>query len=279
MSSPTSSERNSEREAIRTRLLRAFEARLDEALAGPELPLGLATELLEDQPADAEDRAQHSEPRSHSDLDSKSDLYSVWAAVTALSQEVKLQGRSFKQLADQIEPLARDASLLGDTAANFERVIATQVARARVDVQRDRLELFFNLRERLERGDSAGRTLIAQANEAPRNHYWRRRSTEKLDSLKRAAWALAEGYTLALAEIDAALGQLGVSRIECVGKPFDPHSMQAVALERSDAEEGLVLEVLRAGYLLGDEILRIAQVKVASRRSHAPSHSASEESS
>jgi len=279
------------REELRARLLRAFEARLDEALAGPELPVGLASELLEAEPGEcsvpteashAADRtsrtgpARGGAPDFDADSCADSDLYSVWAAVTALTQEVRLQGRSFKELAERVEPIARDASLLGDTAAHLERVVAVQVGHARDEARRERIELLLDLRERLARGDSAGRELLARFSEIPRPARWKafrpRQHDARLESLQQATRALAEGCTLALSELDEALSQLGVSRIECVGKAFDPYRMQAIALEPSESQEGRVLEVQRQGYEWGETILRTAQVKVASRSAPDGTH-------
>lgn len=52
----------------------------------------------------------------------------------------------------------------------------------------------------------------------------------------------------------------GVTRIETVGKKFDPHLMEAIAT--GEGKEGEVLEELRVGFLLHDKLLRAAQVKV-----------------
>ncbi len=54
----------------------------------------------------------------------------------------------------------------------------------------------------------------------------------------------------------------GVTKIETVGKEFDPHLMEAVTTE--EGKENTVIKELRAGYLLHDKILRPAQVTVGS---------------
>jgi molecular chaperone GrpE len=60
------------------------------------------------------------------------------------------------------------------------------------------------------------------------------------------------------------LRKRGVTRIESVGKPFDPHVHQAVAYEAApDREEGEVIEEFAPGYRLGDRLLRPSMVKVA----------------
>ena len=55
----------------------------------------------------------------------------------------------------------------------------------------------------------------------------------------------------------------GVTKIETVGKKFDPNIMDAIATDTG--EEGMVLEELRAGFMIYDKLLRAAQVKVGKK--------------
>ncbi len=60
------------------------------------------------------------------------------------------------------------------------------------------------------------------------------------------------------------LKRRGASPIEAVGADFDPHLHQAVVTESSPGHrDGEVIEELRRGYVLGDQLLRPAMVKVA----------------
>jgi len=54
----------------------------------------------------------------------------------------------------------------------------------------------------------------------------------------------------------------GVIKIETVGQKFDPAVMEAIATDTG--EDGMVLEELRAGFMIYDKLLRAAQVKVGS---------------
>jgi len=56
------------------------------------------------------------------------------------------------------------------------------------------------------------------------------------------------------------LNSEGVTKIETVGQKFDPNTMEAIATDTG--EEGIVLEELRAGFMIYDKLLRAAQVKV-----------------
>ncbi|NJN23545.1 MAG: nucleotide exchange factor GrpE [Acaryochloridaceae cyanobacterium RL_2_7] len=60
------------------------------------------------------------------------------------------------------------------------------------------------------------------------------------------------------------LKQLGVSPMRPEGEDFDPNLHEAVMREpTSEHPEGTVIEELRRGYLLGEQVLRHAMVKVA----------------
>jgi molecular chaperone GrpE len=55
----------------------------------------------------------------------------------------------------------------------------------------------------------------------------------------------------------------GVTKIEALGKKFDPVIMEAIATD--EGEEGKVLEELRVGFMIHDKLLRAAQVKVGKK--------------
>lgn len=63
-------------------------------------------------------------------------------------------------------------------------------------------------------------------------------------------------------QFDKTLTDMGVSRIETVGQVFDPRLHEAVAMEEGDGTVEVVCEELQPGYLLGDEVIRHAMVKV-----------------
>ncbi len=57
------------------------------------------------------------------------------------------------------------------------------------------------------------------------------------------------------------LSNLGLKKIETIGQPFNPSTMEAVSVEDGPGEE-IVAEEIQSGYMLGDKILRPAMVKV-----------------
>lgn len=75
-----------------------------------------------------------------------------------------------------------------------------------------------------------------------------------------------EGLQLVHKSMSALLESEGVSRIEAVGRPFDPHESEAILYQESTtASDGDVISVIREGYMQRDRVLRPAQVVVAKR--------------
>lgn len=67
-------------------------------------------------------------------------------------------------------------------------------------------------------------------------------------------------------ELEAAFQRNGVTRIEAVGQPLDPHKHQAMMEIPSDkAEPGTIVEEMQPGYMLKDRLLRPALVGVAKK--------------
>lgn len=63
-------------------------------------------------------------------------------------------------------------------------------------------------------------------------------------------------------QFEQTLAKLGVQRIKTVGEPFDPNLHEAVSHEEGDNEQEIVSEELQSGYILGDEVIRHAMVRV-----------------
>ena len=99
---------------------------------------------------------------------------------------------------------------------------------------------------------------------------------EVLDNLERAieaarwseasteAQALIRGVTLVRDQFRAKLESFGVTIVQSRGQPFDASLHEAVSMvpvaDRS--QEGIVLDVIKEGYAIGDDLLRPASVTV-----------------
>jgi molecular chaperone GrpE len=75
---------------------------------------------------------------------------------------------------------------------------------------------------------------------------------------------MISGIELIQAKLLKALADDGVTPFEARGKPFNPAFHEALAYhENPDVPDQSVMEVLHGGYLIGDRVLRAAQVVVA----------------
>ncbi len=73
-----------------------------------------------------------------------------------------------------------------------------------------------------------------------------------------------EGVELTERELLNVLERHGVTRIEPLGQRFDPNTQQAMyEVPNPDVPEGTVVDVMQAGYTIGDRCLRPALVAVA----------------
>jgi molecular chaperone GrpE len=71
-----------------------------------------------------------------------------------------------------------------------------------------------------------------------------------------------KGVKSVINQFERSFAQLGVKRIKTVGEKFDPRLHEAVHMEEGDGTVEVVCEELQPGYLLGDEVIRHAMVKV-----------------
>lgn len=77
-----------------------------------------------------------------------------------------------------------------------------------------------------------------------------------------ADWA--QGVELIYRKLLSYLEAEGLTRVDPLGQPFDANLHEAVTQEDSaEHDSGMVTEVLRPGYLLGERVVRPAAVKVA----------------
>jgi molecular chaperone GrpE len=94
---------------------------------------------------------------------------------------------------------------------------------------------------------------------------------EAVDELERAlaaagdaAGPLVDGVRLTLASLSKKVSDLGAQRLQVVGQRYDPHLAEAIDLVPvSDvSQDDVVVQEIRAGYRIGDRVLRPARVRV-----------------
>ena len=79
---------------------------------------------------------------------------------------------------------------------------------------------------------------------------------------------LAKGMDAIFREFEKIFREEGVTVLDPVGKPFDPHYHEALGvMDKPGFDEDSVAEVLQTGFLLGDKILRTAKVRLQKKTS------------
>ncbi len=217
------------------------------------------------------------------DEDLGCDAYALWAAMTRLAHEVKLQGRAFAALREQI---GRDAGNRGQEAAGpgLEAKVSAAVGQALTGLkdeaerkaeaaerkaeraEEDLLATLTDVHDRLARSLEASRRNVAGP--AARTGFLSRFLSPKAGTaeggLLKGVESLIEGQELALRRVGDELAGRGLREIRVLGLPFNPDTMRAVAAEASGAaEDGTVTAVVRGGWMLDDTVWRVAEVVVA----------------
>ena len=89
--------------------------------------------------------------------------------------------------------------------------------------------------------------------------------------------ALVEGVELTERELAKVLERNGVKKFSPQGEKFDPNLHQAMyEVPGTDAAPGSVAQVIQAGYMLGERVLRPAMVAVAKAAPKQPAASAND---
>jgi molecular chaperone GrpE len=95
---------------------------------------------------------------------------------------------------------------------------------------------------------------------------------EVMDNLDRAMHfeetmdreSLHQGLRMVQWQLNELLRSEGLTAVPTVGEPFDPRVHEAIEqIQSEEHPEGTVVEEVRKGYMLGDEMLRPARVKVS----------------
>jgi len=178
------------------------------------------------------------------------DLFTLFAEVAALKNEIKIESRQVKGALDQF----RDVFDLVRQAQNAQQEAQTQRAeaerRAREDTQRDLLLELLELRDRLQ----------AAADQAQR---YRPGWLARRGGAAAFVTAMAAGLGMNLRRLDDTLARRGVQPLPALGQRFDPQTMHAAEVGRDPKQAaGLVLTEVRRGFVQGERLLRPAEVVV-----------------
>ena len=88
---------------------------------------------------------------------------------------------------------------------------------------------------------------------------------EVLDDLEKAEiFVKDEGLKMIKDKLIRIFVELGVKEMDLFGTEYDPHLAEAVEIVPG-ADDNIISEIVRKGYLIGDKVLRPAQVKVSKK--------------
>jgi molecular chaperone GrpE len=193
---------------------------------------------------DPDDRARNR------DRAGRPDLFTLLAEVATLKNEVKLESRQVKGALDEFRALF-EALQTSQTRLDEETGRRRDSERRPIqDAQRDLLLELLDLRDRLEGRARPGATL----------------SSRRFGQRKAQAFvgSMAEGLAISLRRLDETLARREVRAFEALGHRFDPHTDARRRGGRPSraTRAGIVVRELRKGFLIGERLLRPAEVKV-----------------
>ena len=222
-------------------MVRNFAAWLDRALEEEQPPEGLTPELLS--------ALRNGEPLPPLDdahaACQGSDLYSLWSAMTTLAQEVRVQGRLFKQLNETLVKSVQNQSAQNQSAQNRDtpsEEAAPETAGAeearpgfsgsgqpwkqeprKQEPRKQEIDLLLDLHDRMERGITTARDATNELTPArlPRLARWLGVGGGYARHAQEILSALSDGYSLTLDRLDEALVACGVDRIACLNRVFE----------------------------------------------------------
>jgi molecular chaperone GrpE len=218
-------------------------------------------ELLRDE-LQALQASRGAVPIDEADLLPAVDQATLLGEMAALKAEVRSETTAARQVREQLD---ETVALLGEELERGrirERDLRERLAQQEADAQRSKALALVALADRLEPALQRARELARPR----RVWFWVQKQP--------AAVALLEGLELTASRLQDQLVNCGIRRLEAVGQHFDPHTMQAVAtVQRTDLEEGTVVEEVTPGYLSDGAVapLRTAEVVVNEGMPSSPS--------
>lgn len=152
----------------------------------------------------------------------------------------KKQRREIEKLSQQVEQLTQDVQRERADFANYRRRAENEKQLAKEAAKADLLADMLPVIDDLERALS--------------------HQPKELDG---DPWV--QGVGKVHEQLQQTLSKLGIDKIVAEGATFDPNLHDAVGYEgESEDEEEVVVEELRAGYMLGENVLRPSMVRVGS---------------
>lgn len=178
------------------------------------------------------------------------DLFTLFAELAALKNEVRVESRQVKAALDQFGAVF---DTVREGSQRLQEELGRQRERAAAECREAEKDLLLDLLDLRDR-------LFAGSEQAARyTPGWLARrggADEFVDSM-------AQGMAMNLRRLDELLLRRGVRPLEALHQPFDPHTMRAVETTQDPAlPGGVVTGVVRSGFQRDGQLLRIAEVVV-----------------
>jgi molecular chaperone GrpE len=71
-----------------------------------------------------------------------------------------------------------------------------------------------------------------------------------------------DGLMMIANEIRTVIREVGLEELDLVGKEYDPYTAEAIDVIQGE-KDNIVVDILRKGYKIDDQIIRPAQVRVS----------------
>lgn len=183
----------------------------------------------------------------------QTDLFTLFGEMAALRNEVKIESRQFKTALEEFKSVF---DLLRASHGALEKELEksrNELQTQRKEITRSMLLEYIDIYDRL----SAGLTVLG--NYRPVFSLFGNTPQQDKFFIK----GVQDGQTMTLRRIEQILAKYQVQPIDALHNPVNPHWMVVVEVDnRPNVASGIVTEELRKGFLWGEEILRLAEVKV-----------------
>lgn len=191
---------------------------------------------------------------SPGELPPQTDLYSLFTELEVLRNEVKtesrLVGSAFEQFRDGLD-------LLRGSHSHLERELErsrTEASQLRKVVLKPVLLELLDLHDRLTAGQNS-----LQNYRPVKGWFWRTLSRRED---RQFILSIRDGQAMTLRRLQESLTRQQVRPLEVIGQSVDPHTMTVVELDhKPELENGIVTQEIRKGFLWGNDVLRLAEVK------------------
>ena len=203
-------------------------------------------------------------------IDHEPDLYSFYEELCVLRNEFRKNARRSHETFSRFgEDLSDFQKVIHSLSLRLERLTKDENHIEMVSKQKLFLPII-DIYERLKRLESKLEAHADKPDEAPSN-VWRRawdKMKNAFSDVSKSPAAIQssvrEALSITLSHFEAILAEEGISRIETVGKCFDPSRMTAVeAIVSEGYPPNTIIEELSAGFMFRENVLKLANVTVS----------------